>query len=371
MLLITLGFSSCRNQYIPIWVYPGLNDEPTPHTHNWVLSDYTVTDGVLYLNYTCDSCDDTKIETGSYNVITASAENIDTEIKGKNNIFVAVTPDTAQNVLDAVGENCTILLGDGDYTNGIKISARENSIDSTVRNLTIIGSENTTIGPGMNKGILLQASNGTLNIDGLNFVNLTFNASKGFPNSWGVTSSSSVINDVNYIGCTFIGNGDTSNNSTNIALNPHAGDNLIFKNFSIEDCTFEKYYEIFYSSTIENLTVRNCKIEDSIFGINVNGNNNSGNFIFNGNTFTNMRANPYAMFNLSNAEIIITDNNFYGEQPNSIVYIHNNTGENVKINANNNRYEGVLLAEASGDISNMTDSPFAIKKDSTLIGTVK
>ena len=370
VILLLLLLTSCY-QYVYIPLPSGSDDHTIPHTHNWILRDYVIGKAELDFKYECDICGKTKTESESCNVITASQDNIESEIKNKNNIFVAVTPDTVQDVLNSVGSNCTILLSSGNYTNGIKICARENSDDSSVKDLTIIGSANSQIGPGMDKGIQFQAdSSRVLNIDGINFINIIFNESKGFPNSWGVTGSNSKINDVNYIGCTFIGNNSMNDNDTNIAINPHAEGHLKFSNFTIENCTFEKYYEIFYCSNIENLTVKNCDIKDSMYGINVNGNNNSGKFIFDNNTFTNMSSNPFAMFNLANAEITITNNNFNGEQVNSIVYIHNNTGENVHITANSNMYNGSPMAEVSGDISNMTEDYFALRKDLTIHGSV-
>lgn len=336
LVMTILTFSSCYNRIIPILPPPSIDKEPQ-HIHSFSNEpmDYEINGTTIVAIYTCE-CGETKSQVISNDMITADDNNIETL---GDDVYVVVTPENYQEVIDNIGDNAFVVFSKGTYDKDIIIRP-------SVRRSMVYVNDGGEFDPeklytgekfiqamAENEGYksaAIRAERRLCNAtffaeDGAVFTGaLVMNNSNEYDNirgqDWGGTETkymsffyvenlkivnwhfqneghieiqpqknpivdkpSSFTNGVNGVGivnCQFDGQGT---NAGNVAILSGNTTPDTVKNIRIIDSVFTNWYQGLYTGTIRNCTISGCTFAD--FGHNAialqGTNNDSGSIITN------------------------------------------------------------------------------------------
>lgn len=361
IMLFAMVIVSCRNYVIPSFLIPGDNDSDHTHEYSTDPSGYSLKGSILYKVFDCPCGDSIEIayRSGVQRISDQSQlANIDDNISHDGSRMVlAVGPDLAQDVLDRVGEDSTVILLDGDYD---QLRIRNSRWQSDVRvagdvdegkypggnvsmetylselkdtyypyytreisNLEIIGSGRAVL----NGGILLDNSNGETDpiagrspngyyqyyrIDGLAFRNLTIEESNI---QFEFQHSDSTVENVIVELCDFIGNETmrTTNNGSCYGFYMHRN-STVFSDIDFINCSFSDYFQHIRLETIVNSEIRGCSFvssgHDSVELRGTTDENAGGEYVIENCFFDDISGKAIGRSGFSDADFIISGNDF-------------------------------------------------------------
>ena len=382
------------------------------HVHQYTSypTGYELRGTTIYAEYSCECGEiSEKIYRKGVTLVDskADAETIDNDMgregdkaTGGEDSVVAVGPEFAQDVLDRVGDNSTVILLNGTYRNQLRIQQSEYqsivrvakddtipagtdlevSVDDylnkepyigrypyytrNINSLEIIG-ENGAV---LESGILISNSSSgedpigertpgnyfsDYSIEGISFRNLTFQGSRIF---FELQHAESPLSDVTLESCEFIGN-ETTNISGSITTGVGYGffinSSIVPENVRIIGCSFSDYYQLVRFQSLINLEVRDSEFSgsghDSIEIQGSTSNNTGGTYIIADSIFENVGGKAIGRGGFSDASFIITGNEFSNISPDDdepflpIILQFGGTGQeqdNISIEFSSNRYEG-------------------------------
>lgn len=148
-----------------------------------------------------------------------------------------------------------------------------------------------------------------INLDGITFENIDFSGSKGrfyFGNSY-----ANQLEDITFKNCSFI---TTEAWSTYGAIvmdtqNTSRQPSIIRKNIIVDGCTIDGHHQGLTLQNIENATIKNNTIKNTVHNaINLQGNFSKGNILIDGNTLAETGDRAIRFSVLDSATVIISNN---------------------------------------------------------------
>ena len=378
------------------------------HTHEYEIAGYEISGNTLYAIKSCECGDSSKSAIRNAIFIDTEEEAEATEIPSGS--FVVVTPESALPVLDAVPDGVTVIFSKDTYEDTITfrqsrtrskvkvfgdlndIPLKDNIVSAEfylgyvnadsalydygiwayrrINDVTLYAEEGASFPGGVSIDIdndydnirerqSPSAENYTsiIYVENLTIWNFDFEGSTLRLNIDHQNLEDYGIHGLTVRGCNFIGTDTTmtTNNETGYAINAgRMKTSGCLEDVVIENCSFSKYFKGMNTGTMNNLTVR-----DSIFtdmgwsSIGIQGQNNSGEFLFSGNEFNGFDECAIGRAKFTDADITVENNTFSGSNPSSssgrvILWFGNGGTEpltNVTIRLSNNTYDGILLTE--------------------------
>ncbi len=270
-----------------------------------------------------------------------------------------VTPSNAQEILDGITGEATVILTEGNYDTlylrqDLDVSTRRTDLDKdssypgyyrAIKGLTIEAKEGATVtcdgikaeaglmwyssAPASNQAAMGRENSGFLSylsleditIDGIKFDNIEQSPIELRDNDAGTSSGTFLVNGFTVKNCTATGNntqnihfftaGSGSTDKTFDDTNMNG-----FNNISLVGNTISSYVQTVHfnnsSAVLNGLKVKNNKITDSTVSDNVlqiSNKVNKGRFVFSGNTIDQINGRFIRMANVDSSSTIVFSNN--------------------------------------------------------------
>lgn len=377
--VILLLITACQPKYIFIPIPGGDIAEPHVHDYGTVPSGYVERNGIIYEIYRC-ACGAEKEEifdagSSSENVLSITNEDQlvlvdDNKIINGENLTVMVGPDLAQDVLDRIGSNSTVILRPGNYTDTLKLdnsrwqsSVRmskgwfdekdypDGNIDMEeylekypdkyayytrkINNLEIIGLDGAVLEGGISSSVSNAVPDSIgkneagkyylyMNIDGLILRNLTFDGSTV---SMVLNGSNSPVHNVLVESCDFIGNETTrtTNGIAGYGFRIHTSGNTSeygegsTENVNFVNCSFENYFQCIRLERILNSEITGCQFvntgHDAVELRGTTSENVGGVYSITDCYFDNISGTAIGRSGFKDCLITISDNDFNNIAP--------------------------------------------------------
>ena len=422
--VLLLVLASCT-QYDMSLLWWAQHNNGSSHSHSYECVGYDVSGKTLYTVYRCSECDEETKTPISSAVFVSTAEEAKMAAVPADG-YVVVTPESAIEVLDMIPDGVTVIFQPGTYDQ--EIVFRQSVERSNVRLIGDLDEKHPLYGtidadtyiayvnehpeePVSNYsiyayrrindvtlyavdgaifkgGVSIDNSNSWNNIkeienqnktsytsivyiSDLSICNFEFKESNLEINIDNANTSDYGIHGLTLSNCNFIGS-DTMRdniNSANFAINAGSMKTLgCLEDVVVENCTFEKYSKGMNTGTMRNLTVRGCAFNDMGWSsIGVQGTNNTGDFVYTGNTFNGFNECAIGRAKFDNTKVTISDNTFSGSNPSDgntekiLVWLGNGGTEplsNVSVTLSNNTYEGRSVSNTG--ITNATQDMFKV-----------
>lgn len=405
-VVIIFAITACQPRYIFIPVPGGDVSEPHVHDYGTVPSGYAERNGVIYAIYRC-SCGAEKEEifdigSSEEDILSISDEEQlalidDNKTRNGENMIIIVGPDLAQEVLDRIGSNSTVILQPGNYTDTLKLdnsrwqsSVRmskgwfdekdypDGNIDMEeylekypdkyayytrqIRNLEIIGLDGAILEGGLSSSVSNASPDSIgnneagkyylyMDIDGLVLRNLTFDGSTV---SMILNGSDSPVHNVLAESCDFIGN-ETTRNTNGVAgygFRIYTSGNASkygegsTENIDFVNCSFENYFQCIRLERILNSEIKDCRFvntgHDAVELRGTTDENVGGVYSITGCYFDNVAGTAIGRSGFRNCSITILDNDFNNIAPDedeeykSVIVHFGDTGTSTEKQENNN-----------------------------------
>lgn len=357
-------------------------DQTPAHTHEWTNeTEYYVKGGELYVAEHCSGCD----ELGNEKAV-------------KNGVIV--TPKTAQEALDKLKDGGVIYFSDGEYTDTLEL--RQNKFTSTVKktadgeevplsdvqktgvyyyyrtleNAVLVASDGAVFTGGIYssaghtygsassrpydavRDITLTDTNtsyyGTINVDGLEVRDFSFEGAKGKINfsyyMEGATVSGLTISD-----CTFDYASESVAGSSDQAIRIASDYGDVYSDITVSGCSVDGYYQGVYVQNVDNITVtgntmKNC-VHNAIAVQSSGDYTSTGNITISDNTVENDGDRAIRFGNLSDATVSITDNKFVSVNPSEKEIMKAGEVTNVTVTLSGNTVDGSALPDSSAEMT--------------------
>ena len=371
-------------------VFVGCGEEAAPpadqtpaHTHEWTSeTEYYVKAGELYVAEHCSGCD----ELGNEKVVTNGT---------------IATPETAQEALDKLTDGGVIYFSDGKYNDTLEL--RQNKFTSTVKktadgeevpldevqktgvyyyyrtlkNAVLVASDGAEFTGGIYsfaghtygsegsrpydavRDITLTDTNtsyyGTINIDGLEVRDFSFEGAKGKIN-FSYYMKGATVSGLTIKGCTFDYASESTAGSSDQAIRIASDYGDVYSDITVSGCTVDGYYQGVYVQNVENITVtgntmKNC-VHNAIAVQSATDYTPTGNITISANTVENDGNRAIRFGNLSNATVSITDNKFVSVNTSEKEIMKAENVTNVTVTLSGNTIDGAALPDSSAAMTN-------------------
>ena len=342
-------------------------EQPPVHVHSWEDKpyDYVLEGTTIYSAYACSGCSQVRKDIFIENVVSLTDTSGIDGVTVWSDAAFAVSPATAQTVLDKIGNNSTVYLTEGTYEALQLKNSGGGASPKTIEGLSIIGQEGTVLSDtDTSWALTFVTGNSGVSIKDFSVRNVDF-LGNGILVSTG-RNQTNTFSGITLSECNFKGNEGPHDNAGSIA-----GDVAIrlyvqdrpnetpYSDLTIENCVFDNYWLGLLTFQMNNVTVRNSSLSNMDMMFDMQG-TVSGTLEFTGNVIdgctyiesSNSQGNAWGLFGLKEAVIIIRGNQISDHLGNTIVYI-NDAGNNVTVTVEDNTYEGTALENTSAeDISN-------------------